>query len=56
MMLAAGATAGTLVVPTVDDRRVEPPETFTVTVTLPAETSIEITQAAVERRIEDDDT
>ncbi len=54
--LAAGATAGTLVVRTLDDRRVEPTETFTVTVTLPAETSIELAQDMVEGRIEDDDT
>ncbi len=54
--LAAGATAGTLVVRTLDDRRVEPTETFTVTVTLPAETSIELAQDTVEGRIEDDDT
>ena len=39
-----------------DDRRVEPPETFTVTVTLPAETWIELAKATVEGRIKDDDT
>ncbi len=54
--VAAGATAGTLVVPTLDDRRVEPVETFTVTVTLPAETSIELAQGTAAGRIEDDDT
>ena len=54
--LAAGATAGTLVVRTLDDRRVEPVETFTVTVTLPAETSIELAQGTAAGRIEDDDT
>ena len=52
--MAAGATAGTLTVPTLDDRRVEPVETFTVT--LPAGTSIELAQDTVEGRIEDDDT
>ena len=56
MTVAAGATAGTLMVRTLDDRRVEPTETFTVTVTLPAETSIELVQDTVEGRIEDDDT
>ena len=54
--VAAGATAGRLVVRTLDDRRVEPVETFTVTVTLPAETSIELAQGTAEGRIEDDDT
>ncbi len=54
--LAASTTAGTLVVPTLDDRRVEPVETFTVTVTLPADTSIELTKGTAEGRIEDDDT
>ena len=54
--LAAGTTAGTLTVPTLDDRRVEPVETFTVTVTLPAETSIELAQGTAAGRIEDDDT
>ncbi len=54
--VAAGATAGTLVVRTLDDRRVEPVETFTVTVTLPAETSIELAQGTAAGRIEDDDT
>ena len=53
---AAGATAGRLTVPTLDDRRVEPTETFTVTVTLPADTSIDLAKDTVERRIEDDDT
>ena len=54
--VAAGATAGRLVVRTLDDRRVEPVETFTVTVTLPAETSIELAQGTAAGRIEDDDT
>ena len=54
--LAASTTAGTLVVPTLDDRRVEPVETFTVTVTLPADTSIELAKGTAEGRIEDDDT
>ena len=54
--VAAGATAGRLVVRTLDDRRVEPVETFTVTVTLPAETSIELAQGTAVGRIEDDDT
>ena len=52
--LAAGTTAGTLTVPTLDDRRVEPTETFTVTVMLPAETAIDLAQDTVEGRIEDD--
>ena len=56
LTVAAGATAGTLTVRTLDDRWVEPPETFTVTVTQPTETWIELTQATVEGRIEDDDT
>ena len=47
-------TAGTLAVPTLNDRRVEPTETFTVT--LPVETWIELTRDTVEGRIEDDDT
>ena len=54
--VAAGATAGRLVVRTLDDRRVEPVETFTVTVTLPAETSVELAQGTAVGRIEDDDT
>ncbi len=54
--LAAGTTAGTLAVPTLDDRRVEPPETFTVRVTLPADTAIELAKPTAEGRIEDDDT
>ena len=54
--VAAGATAGTLVVRTLDDRRVEPVETFTVTVTLPADTSIELAKGTAAGRIEDDDT
>ena len=53
---AARAAAGRLTVPTLDDRRVEPTETFTVTVTLPADTSIELAKDTVEGRIEDDDT
>ena len=40
-------TAGTLAVPTLNDRRVEPTETFTVTVTLPVETWVDLTQATV---------
>ena len=54
--LAAGAAAGTLTVRTLDDRRVEPTETFTVRVTLPADSTIELAQDTVEGRIEDDDT
>ena len=45
LTLAAGTTAGTLAVPTVDDRRVEPTETFTVTGTLPADPLIEGAEA-----------
>ena len=56
LTVAAGATAGRLVVRTLDDRRVEPVETFTVTVTLPAATSIELAQGTAAGRIEDDDT
>ncbi len=56
LTVAAGATAGTLVVRTLDDRRVEPPETFTVTLTLPAETSVELAKGTAAGRIEDDDT
>ncbi len=54
--LAAGTTAGTLRVPTVDDRRVEPTETFTVTVTLPDDPLFESAEATATGRIEDDDT
>ncbi len=54
--LAAGTTAGTLTVPTLDDRRVEPPETFTVRVTLPADTAIDLAKPTAKGRIEDDDT
>ena len=50
--VAAGETAGTL-----DDRRVEPPETFTVTMTLPTEdASIEFAKRTAAGRIKDDDT
>ena len=45
LTLAAGTTAGTLAVPTVDDRWVEPTETFTVTGTLPADPLIEGAEA-----------
>ena len=41
---------------TLDDRRVESPQTFTVRVTLPADTLIELTKGTAEGRIEDDDT
>ena len=44
---------GTLAVPTLGDRRVEPPETFTVTV--PEDTLIEIAEATAERRIKEED-
>ena len=47
---------GTLAVPTLDDRRVEPTETFTVTVTLPADPLFERADATAVGRIEDDDT
>ena len=56
LVLAAGATTGTLAVPTLDDRRVEPPETFTVTVQLPDEAIFAATPATATGRIEDDDT
>ncbi len=56
LRLAAGTTAGRLRVPTIDDRRVEPVETFTVTVTLPGDPIIEATDVTAEGRIEDDDT
>ncbi len=56
LVLAAGTTAGTLRVPTVDDRRVEPTETFTVTATLPADPLFESAEATATGRIEDDDT
>lgn len=46
--------AGTLVVRTRDDRRVEPTKTFTVT--LPDDPLLEIVEATVVGRIEDDDT
>ncbi len=55
LRLAADTTAGTLRVPTIDDRRVEPVETFTVTVTLPGDPVIEATDVTAEGRIEDDD-
>ncbi len=56
LVLAAGTTAGTLRVPTLDDRRVEPTETFTVTGTLPADPLFESADATATGRIEDDDT
>ena len=56
LVLAAGTTTGTLAVPTLDDRRVEPTETFRVTVTLPADPLFERADATAEGRIEDDDT
>ena len=56
LVLAAGTTTGTLAVRTLDDRRVEPTETFTVTVTLPADPLFERAEATAEGRIEDDDT
>lgn len=40
--------------PMLEDRRVEPTETFTVT--LPADAGIEIAKGTAEGRIEDDDT
>ena len=49
-----GATTGTLVVATLDDQRVEPTETFTVT--LPADTAINLAKETAEGRVEDDDT
>ena len=55
LTLAAGANAGTLTVRTLDDRRVEPPETFTVTVTLPAGAFAEMAAATATGTIEDDD-
>ena len=54
--LAAGTTAGMLAVPTVDDRRVDPTETFTMMGRLPADPLIEGTEATAEGRIKDDDT
>ncbi len=54
MTLAVGTTAGTVPVPTLDDRQVGLPETFTVM--LPADPGIELTQGTAEGRIEDDDT
>ena len=56
LTLAAGVSAGTLTVRTLDDRRVEPPETFTVTVTLPAGVFAEMAAATAVGTIEDDDT
>ena len=47
---------GTLAVRTVDDRRVEPTETFTLTGRLPADPLIEGTEATAVGRIEDNDT
>ena len=55
LTLAAGASAGTLTVRTLDDRRVEPPETFTVTVALPAGAFAEMAAATATGTIEDDD-
>ena len=49
----ADTTARPLAVQTLDDRQVEPPETFTVTVTVPENALIE---TAAEGRIKDDDT
>ena len=54
LVLAAGTTTGTLAVPTLDDRRVEPTETFTVTV--PADPLFERADATATGTIEDDDT
>lgn len=56
MRLATDTTTGTLPVPTLDDRRVELTETFTVTITVPADALIESAKAAAERWIEDDGT
>ena len=56
LTLAAGVNAGTLTVRTLDDRRVEPPETFTVTGTLPAGVFVEMAAATAVGKIEDDDT
>lgn len=56
LTLAAGTTAEPLRVPTLDGRRVEPVETFTVTVTLPGDPVIQATDVTAEGRIEDDDT
>ena len=56
LTLAAGTTTGTLRVRTLDDRRVEPPETFTVTVRLPEEAIFAATPATATGTIEDDDT
>lgn len=46
MRLATDTTTGTLPVPTLDDRWVELTETFTVTITLPADALIESAKAA----------
>ena len=54
LTLAVGANAGALTVRTLDDRRVEPPETFTVT--LPAGAFAEMAAATATGTIEDDDT
>lgn len=56
MRLATATTTGTLPVPTLDDWWVELTETFTVTITVPADTLIESAKAAAEGRIEDDGT
>ena len=49
----ADTTARPLAVQTLDDRQVEPPETFTVTATVPEDALVEI---AAEGRIKGDDT
>ena len=55
LTLPAGTTAGTLRVRTLDDPRVEPAETFTVTATLPGDVFAELAAPTATGTIEDDD-